>query len=408
MIIFENKGELDIRAIKTFGVNSKDNKGSAIGYFGTGLKYAIAILLRQGCTISIITGGVNYEFGVNKQKIRHDDFDIVTMNGEDLGFTTELGKNWEMWQAYRELHSNMLDENGTVTESGACMNMPNPGNTYVLVRGTDFENIYRRRDEFFLNRSKYKAKYTHPEVDIYSKTHGHDIGHVFYKGVRVMETRSNALFDYDHHTGLTLTEDRTIKDTWSTLYHVARLVASSQNKRLIKQMVMADELLYESRINYSLAGHGDIDTFLDVVGELRKKYKDIGINSSAIRLHEAHRKVVEVMPGISCHLNSVQQSQLDKAVAFCKDTLELDIDDYRLIVCKDLGGNNQLGRANIEEGIMYISKKCFEAGTKRVAVAILEEYTHCKHEVADETVEQKWVYLEQIISLGERLDGNPL
>jgi hypothetical protein len=28
--------------------------------------------------------------------------------------------------------------------------------------------------------------------------------------------------------------------------------------------------------------------------------------------------------------------------------------------------------------------------------------------VYDETVEQKWVYLEQIIGLGERLDGEPL
>ena len=408
MIIFENKGELDIRAIKTFGVNSKDNKDSAIGYFGTGLKYAIAILLRNGCSINIITGGVNYDFGVNRSKIRHDEFDIVTMNGEELGFTTELGKNWEMWQAYRELHSNMLDEAGEVYESGACMNMPDEQKTYVFVRGADFENIFRRRDEFFLNRTKHKPKHQHSQVDIYRKTHGHDCGHVFYKGVRVMETRSPALFDYDHHTGLTLTEDRTIKDTWSTLYHISAIVTCSQDKRFIKQMVMCDEMYYESRINYRLNACGNIDTFLDVVGDLRKKYKDVGINQSAIDLHEEHRKVVEVMPGISCHLNSVQQSQLDKATAFCKDTLELDIDDYRLIVCKDLGGNGQLGRANIEDGIMYISKKCFEAGTKRVAVAILEEYTHCKHEVKDETIEQKWVYLEQIISLGERIEGEPL
>ena len=62
----------------------------------------------------------------------------------------------------------------------------------------------------------------------------------------------------------------------------------------------------------------------------------------------------------------------------------------------------------VDNGIMYISKKCFSEGTKRVAVALLEEYTHCKHEVFDETPEQKWVYLEQIISLGERIHGEPL
>jgi len=95
-------------------------------------------------------------------------------------------------------------------------------------------------------------------------------------------------------------------------------------------------------------------------------------------------------------------------VSFCKDVLALDIDDYELIVAKDLGGMDHLGRADIENGKMYISKRCFQEGTKRVAVAILEEYTHCKHRVYDETPAQKWVYLNQIVSLGEELYGEPL
>ena len=46
-IIFTNQGEIDIRAVTTFGVSVK-NDNSAIGMFGTGLKYAIAIILRHG------------------------------------------------------------------------------------------------------------------------------------------------------------------------------------------------------------------------------------------------------------------------------------------------------------------------------------------------------------------------
>ena len=82
--------------------------------------------------------------------------------------------------------------------------------------------------------------------------------------------------------------------------------------------------------------------------------------------------------------------------------------EYRLIICKDLGGTAHLGRADIQEGIIYVSKQCFREGTKRVATAILEEYTHCKFEVEDETIAQKWVYLNQILSMGERLSGEPL
>lgn len=407
MIVFQNKGELDIRAIKTFGVNSKDNKDTAIGYFGTGLKYAIAILLRHGCSISIMTGGVDYKFGVKTSKIRHDEFDIVTMNDEELGFTTQLGKNWEMWQAFRELQSNMIDEGGESYESGP-LNLTTGANTYVLVAGPEFEKLWRDRDHYFLNYKKFQPLHEHREVDVFEKTHEQQCGHIFYKGVRVMETRAPALFDYDHHIGLTLTEDRTIRDTWSTLYHVSKVVTGSQDKRFIKQMVMADECLYESRINFDANVASDCEVFLDVVGDLRKKYKDQGISSSAISLHKKRRKVVKVMPGISCHLNSIETQQLEKATSFCKNTLQLELDDYRLIVCKDLGGDEQLGRADMEEGIMYISKQCFREGTKRVATAILEEYTHCKHEVADETVAQKWVYLNQILSLGEQLQGEPL
>lgn len=51
-VIFENPGEIDPRMISTFGVNVKEND-SAIGFFGTGLKYAIAILLRNHHRISI-------------------------------------------------------------------------------------------------------------------------------------------------------------------------------------------------------------------------------------------------------------------------------------------------------------------------------------------------------------------
>lgn len=406
MIVFENKGVLDIRAIKTFGVNSKENPSSAIGYFGTGLKYAIAILLRNGHKISIYTGGEHYEFGVATSRIRNDDFDIVTLNGEELGFTTELGKNWKMWMAYRELHSNMLDEGGEVNSCVAFAPGHTADDTYVVVSGIEFESLYTQRDNYFLNKEVYSALHEHKEVDVYPKTNdGRSEGHVFYKGVRVMETRGPALYDYNHHVGLTLTEDRTISNTWATLYHVSPVVKQSGNKVFIKQMVMCKNV-YEQGIDFSMGTNSSIDLFLDVVGKLRKKYKDRGINATAIALHEKLRGVSDVMPGISCHINKVQTKQLERAVAFCKYTLGLDIDDYKLIICKDLA--DDLGQANVDEGIMYISKKCFDQGTKRVAVALLEEYTHCKHEVADETVEQKWVYLEQIISLGENLAGEPL
>jgi len=47
MIVFGNDGGLDLQAAMTFGVSAKETN-NPFGQFGTGLKYAVAILLRTG------------------------------------------------------------------------------------------------------------------------------------------------------------------------------------------------------------------------------------------------------------------------------------------------------------------------------------------------------------------------
>ena len=408
MIVFENDGTLDMRAVKIMGVNSKDDKESAIGYFGTGLKYALAILLRNGATVSILTGGVMYRFSAKTTKIRNDDFEVVYMNDEELGFTTDLGKNWEMWMAFRELYSNMLDEGGEA-KAMTFLPDPDPAKTYVIVdRCDEFDKCYNEKHQFFLDKERHVALSVGKEVDIMEKTDGRSSGHIFFKGVRVMQTRPDALFDYCYHTGLKLTEDRTVRDGWDIHYHLSREVCRLKDKKIIKQFIMAGEAIFESVLNYRFHCEAATEEFLDVVADCRRKYKDVGVNPTAIEVLERCRVSNKPLPKFSCPLNSVEKQQLEKATKFCKDVLELELDKYELIIAGDLGGKGQLGRADIDNGIMYVSKQCFKEGTKRVAVCILEEYTHVHEEVLDETIQQKWIYLNHILSLGERVQGEPL
>jgi hypothetical protein len=61
--IYSNPGALDLRALTIMGMNAKPNTDSPIGYFGTGLKYAVAIALRHGLTLTIWDGaGTVLEF----------------------------------------------------------------------------------------------------------------------------------------------------------------------------------------------------------------------------------------------------------------------------------------------------------------------------------------------------------
>jgi hypothetical protein len=404
MIIFENKGTIDPRAIKTFGVNAKDDEASAIGYFGTGLKYAIAVLLRAGAKVSILSDGVTYELGHVETEVRGKTFDIVTMNDEELGFTTSLGKNWEMWMAFRELYSNTLDEDGEVY-AAALLSDPNPEHTYVMVsRSEDFERCYKNRGSYFIRDADMTEVARARDIIILD---GQYTGSIYYKGVRVMETRNKSLFAYNFLTGLKLTEDRTISGTWDITWELATAVKMLTDKKLIKKFVMCPDTHFEGGLNY-MHGLNPSEEFLDTVQELRNKYKDIGINPSAIDCLKKHRDIVQDgLPTQSVPMSAIEQTQLKKAKRFCEKHLELDFEGMDIIVAKDLGPNN-LGRANMEDSIIYISKQCFREGTKRVAVALLEEHTHVAHEVLDETVQQKWVYLNMITTLGEKLSGEPL
>jgi hypothetical protein len=86
-VIFENPGEIDAAAIRTFGVSVKEGD-NPIGFFGTGLKYALAILLRSGHSVTIQSGVSKHRFALKDVTIRGEKFQIVTMDRHELGFTT--------------------------------------------------------------------------------------------------------------------------------------------------------------------------------------------------------------------------------------------------------------------------------------------------------------------------------
>ena len=46
-IRIENKGEMDINALLLLGATNKRDNEAMIGFFGSGLKYAVAVLLKM-------------------------------------------------------------------------------------------------------------------------------------------------------------------------------------------------------------------------------------------------------------------------------------------------------------------------------------------------------------------------
>lgn len=71
-IYFSNPGHIELDTIRTMGVSVKEGE-NPIGYFGTGLKYAIATLLRTDHIISLRANGETIQFRTKPKETRGQD-----------------------------------------------------------------------------------------------------------------------------------------------------------------------------------------------------------------------------------------------------------------------------------------------------------------------------------------------
>jgi hypothetical protein len=146
-----------MQAVTTMGVSVKDGDN-----FGTGLKYAIASLLRTGQKVTIWRGLDRYDFHVTQETVRGKEFGFIDMweyrasepdvhlTEKRLGFTTHLGARWEMWQVFRELHSNALDEGGS---SSVARKEPKEGWTTIWATGVQIADAAVSRNRNYAARS---------------------------------------------------------------------------------------------------------------------------------------------------------------------------------------------------------------------------------------------------------------
>ena len=79
-VVFKTPGLIDIRAFTVMGLSSKPNSDSPIGKFGTGLKMAIAVLVRNGIPVTLWIGRTKYTFRKKRIKFRGEEtFEQILM-----------------------------------------------------------------------------------------------------------------------------------------------------------------------------------------------------------------------------------------------------------------------------------------------------------------------------------------
>jgi len=391
MIIFENDGQLDIMAIKTMGVSVKES--GAIGYFGTGLKFAIAVLLRNNHKVTICIDEMTYEFTTEPVQIRGKWFNIIHMNDEALAFTDELGKNWEVWMAFRELASNAMDERGKFYYA-AMPPPPEAGRTIIIVEGDKMDEAYSNKDEVFFNTKNAR---TTPTADVMNR----QSQSIYYKGVVVSETSKPCMMTYNLKSGITLTEDRTANSSYDIKRGIARFILTDATEDEVWTFLKAPQDSFESDIEVDIYVDPS-DNFLNVSKRIIENKERL--KKSAFDVYKKATGYIEKDEPME--LNGVQKKQLERAMTFCCH-LEPDIKNMTIVVQEKLKGD-ALGMAHHPTEKIYLSKRVFEQGTKQVTTTLLEEFYHIRYKYNDNTYAFQNFLFDQILTLLEQVKGEPI
>lgn len=294
-VLFQTPGVLDPRAFTTFGLTSKPNTKTPIGYFGTGLKYVVATLVRMRIPLTVITGGHTYKFDLVPSEFRGKKYDSIVMRRQEgwlwtkttLPFTTEFGKNWRLWQIFRELEANTRDEEGSTMaiESGPyAVDVSESTSSYIIVEGRAFLEEYHKRDAVFLP-TELKPLNDDWLVEVFDKPSDH----IYYRGLRVIDLEKPSLFTYNIKAELQLTEDRTVFYSADVDRWIVWSVANSTDREFIRRVIRAEDKFHEHGLDFKNATSKPSEEFVDETTTRRDRSRPY--NRSAVSLSNAYVSV---------------------------------------------------------------------------------------------------------------------
>jgi len=339
-------------------------------------------------------------FGTSKETIRGQEFDFVTMSidgGEpvSIGFTTQLGKQWALWMAYREIACNCKDEAGTIARTDTPPD-GEPGHTKIVVTGDAFTEVYEDRHRVILEDAPALAigdteVRNRPSQDFY------------YRGVRVHTFAAPCLFTWCDNGVMELTEDRTAKNGWEPNSRVRRAILRSDDESLIRACVTANPQTLEGGLDFHGWGIQPSEAFLRVVGDcVRDRVTDV--NETAVKLLKEVTK--EAFAPLEVFLTQVQRTSLNRALDFCSKIGFQIRGAYPIKVCESLG-EGCLGMA--KDQTIFLAVQVFDmGGAKLIASTLIEEYVHLRHGHRDLTRALQNFFLDKLVSIGEELVGEPL
>jgi len=394
MLTIHNPGTLDLTAVTTFGISAKPGS-SPIGFFGTGLKYAIAVTLRLGGSVRIDNDGQKVSFSTATSSFRDKEFDFIEMHVDSdytrvssrLPFTTELGKTWAPWQALREFICNALDEGGYVLRKDDPV--PTEGVTFFLDL-PDYDALAASKfTDIFLDEPATCLEF--PNLKVYPTPSKY----LYYRGVRVHDFGQAAHYTYNITGPLELTEDRTAKYPDSAMNAALAEMVRFGNEAMARTLCSAQEGTVEGDFGYSQWWtYGE-----DFINGVRAHRASGGAIPRSL-FHALISTLVKDTHEHTYTLTEHEQLMYDLAVSTLAKAGHPITAKVHFV--ETLG---PMTMGQVLDGQIFIAREAFRMGTRQLMGTLFEEQLHISAGVLDLTRPMQNMLIDMLMGEYARKTG---
>jgi len=414
-ILIQNEGEIESNSFELIGASTKRNDETKIGFFGSGLKYSIAFMMRNGIDFKVFSGETELSFTTQKETLKQQNFERICINGKPTSYTTTMGPTWEhQWFVLREIYCNAIDEGSCQLVKSTEMVSPSSGKTRIYIELTDnLQSVIDNWNAYFTDEREPKvimkdcytsylgAKISTQDVKVYKKTKGS----LFRKGVMI-HSDEKYLYDYevDHAD---INEDRTAKQASGMQYAFVSMIAGFKNQdyvlNVLRNSESAEYMAIRGTTNYSVVSEDWVqfsNDYLLVVRESSAKYakqiadspKECFLLPSSFALDIKKDRPDIIILGMGKVIGDMSMEEIEYTpkmqflIKEVKASLkEMGYDVPYEIIPAEFKSDKILGRADIEGKKIYIADRTFEMGRREIAMTLMEECEHIRSGAEDET-----------------------
>jgi hypothetical protein len=421
-ILIQNDGEIESNSFELIGASTKRGETGKIGFFGSGLKYSIAYMMRKKINFRIFSGEQELIFTTKDEVLKTQTFQRIIINGIPTSYTTTMGPTWkEDWFVLREIYCNALDENSCLIIRDTENVSPTEGKTRIYIELTeslkqvsDSWDIYfaEDREPIFTSSDVYtcylgnddEISADNQKVAVYIKT----LGILYRKGIRVFQTDTQ-MYDYNCEA-VNINEDRTAKNPSGIQYGIFNIVAQFIDEGYIKSILRTaqdDVTTYEyaalsvdTTYNWSKEWLRFSEENLLVVKEGANRYVD-EINQSKketfLLPFQFARNLKKTLPEVyilgmnsiidglvteSVELTNKMEYLLKEVIAALKEMKYEILYDISVV---RFDNENIMGKADLKERKILIAGTTFDKGRREIAMTLIEENEHLKSGEKDES-----------------------